>query len=279
MEYQVGWMQPDERKVLESWAKLDKVVKDFTFVWTRWKSWEDAPPVVVRTRDSEIVGFHAVKFTKSGYINSAFQFVLVEHRGRRLAGDMVEFLLRHGLGNGATRLRFRCPVGEDGDVFWQGFGMKPFGYVKGEHFYDLTLEDVESISDLTTGLCDSVTADKRTLGHYGKLGVDVIEPAWESVLPMTPLRLVREMAYGNCMTDGEYWGAFVSKSVPEQLKELQANLDEYDFDKLLLEAKLLNQEEALDLVGGEEQSQLTVVNARGVHYLDKFLEDVFNWSG
>lgn len=167
-------MTAAEKPLLESWRKQDKVVSDFLYVWERWKRWEDAPPVVAVV-GKKPVGFHAVAYTKSGYINSVFQFVLLEHRGKRLAGAMIDYFLKEGRALGATRLRFRCPKDGPGNLCWRGFGVKPFGECPKEYWFDLTLTGVNCLADLIRlgpSLHKTPATDKRTLSWYRRAKVE-----------------------------------------------------------------------------------------------------------
>lgn len=183
----VRHMLPVEKEGLKQWRK-DHTVAEFLFTWERWKKWEESPPIVVLVDGTTLAGFHGVSHTKSGYINSAAQFVAPEHRGKGLAGAMIDFILAKGAIAGATRLRFRTPIGGDGEACWRGFGVIPFGKTEKEHWYDLSLTEVGYITNvpqliaLAEKACLVPTADKRTLGHYRRSGVVPLLKPWQKAL-------------------------------------------------------------------------------------------------
>lgn len=180
-------MYAEEKELLKQWRK-DHTVAEFLFTWERWKKWEEAPPFVVLAGGDMLAGFHGVSHTKSGYINSAAQFVAPEHRGKGLAGAMINALIMEGVQAGLSRLRFRTPIGGDGEACWRGFGVIPFGKTEKEHWYDLSLTGAGLISNaaqlvtLAKLACEIPTTDKRTLGHYRKSKVVPLLRRWQEVL-------------------------------------------------------------------------------------------------
>lgn len=185
----VRYMLPDDRQVLDGFGKLDKVAKDFLYVWTHWKNWEKNPPIVAEV-DGNVVGFHAMSFTKSGYINSAFIFILSDYRGKGIGGKLIDYTIKEGLAHKSTRLRMRCYKGNDGDAFWRGFGMVPIGETEKEYFYDLAIDGVLKVEDLirkAPKLCSSKPTDKRILGFYKKTGLKYYTTAVRLVVDNTPI--------------------------------------------------------------------------------------------
>lgn len=167
---EVRLMSPDEREILRSWRKMypTNVVGDFIFQWYRYRNWENHPPAVAVDDTGRLAGFHGYIITNTGYLNSMFQFVRPEYRGQGIAGAMVEFILAEGLSKGVTRMRMRCPIGKDGDIFWQGFGLKPFGRTDDEHFYDFPLTGVSCLKDLITH-ANELCADRTFKQFYHTL--------------------------------------------------------------------------------------------------------------
>lgn len=161
------FMMPHERDTLLSWRKLDKEVDEFVYCWTLWKNWERFPPIVIRM-GRNLVGYHGVTFSEArgaslSYANSASQFVLPDYRGRKLAGAMVNFLLRQAHTKGCTRLRFRTPLEGPGYDTWRGFGVLPFATGKGNFWFDLTLNHPDG-------------THIATVAHLLKLGGELHHP-------------------------------------------------------------------------------------------------------
>jgi GNAT superfamily N-acetyltransferase len=172
----IRWMEPDEMATIKSWRKLDKEVDEFVFTRTRWKRWETDPPIVCIV-DGELAGYHGCAFTKSGYINSASQFVHPDYRGRQLSGKMIGFMLKEGHKRGMTRLRFRTPHEGPGLDVWTGLGAQPFGRCPKNYWFDLCIEGIGSLKDFIHKapiLHFEATNDNRTLSHYRRNGVEAM---------------------------------------------------------------------------------------------------------
>jgi GNAT superfamily N-acetyltransferase len=176
-------MLPEEQPLLKSWRKKDKEIDEFIFTWTRWKNWEEHPPIVVLS-SGEIAGYHAVSFTKTGYTNSASQFVLPEYRGKRFAGAMIDFLLKESHKRGMKRLRFRTPTEGPGLECWKGFGVEPFAEGDGDYWFDLSIYGIKNLKDfmaVSSELHLQPTEDKRKRGFYRKNNLKILVPAWEKI--------------------------------------------------------------------------------------------------
>lgn len=177
-------MRPEERAIIESWKKDNKIVAELCFVWTRWKRWEDRPPIVA-VYAGQVVGFHAVDYTKSGTLNSVELFVLKEYRRHLLSWLLIDYALREANRLGMRRMRFRCAKGQDGDKFWRGFGLLPIGECEKEYWYDLDISQVPDLAAfrrLGPTLHEVVNQDKRTLGHYRRSGINPLTPAYAAAL-------------------------------------------------------------------------------------------------
>jgi hypothetical protein len=186
---QVRFLQPDEIPLLKSWRKLHKEVDEFVYLWTRYKNWEANPPVVA-LMGGTICGFHGVSFAgpkpKWRYINSMAQFVLEEFRGKRIAGAMIDFILKEGDKRSMHRLRFRCPIGGEGMDCWMGFGVKPFAQCEKDYWFDIDIVGVDSVKELirlASELSNFMipTEDNRRISYYRKSGLKILTPSWKGV--------------------------------------------------------------------------------------------------
>lgn len=181
LEYNVRFMEPHEIEDVKRLKGQGHIVKDFLSNWSWWDNWSKYPPIVLEHATEGIVGFHACTFTQAGYINSYYLWVQRKHRGKRLGGEMVDFMLREGVRRGKERLKFRVPKGGDGEAFWRGFGLEPIGEIEEEYFFDISLDsitDVASLIEHSKANAKDVTEDGRTLGHYKRTGVTFIHPSW-----------------------------------------------------------------------------------------------------
>lgn len=168
VERKLRFMRPDEREIIESWKKKHKIVAEFCYVWTRWKHWETNPPIVAVWK-GDVAGFHAVTFTKSGYMNSLEIFVLEEYRGFMLTWDLLNFSFVEAAKRGAGRLRFRAGKGGNGKQLWDTFGLVPIGECHKDWWYDLDLSQIKDFTGFRKVGRDahkSVTTDKRTISYY-----------------------------------------------------------------------------------------------------------------
>ena len=187
IEYEIGPMQPEERKQLEA-MKDDKFVREFVGVWNSWKGWENYNPVVAARVDTcEVLGFNAHIISKVGYINVVYTWVHPDHREVGLATDMLDYTLFEGLNRGASRLKLRSAKDGNSFYFWSFCGLVPIAESDKEYFYDLSLDgitDIHSLKELGSVGATSVTPDKRTLNAYlklNKLGIEGLmftHPAW-----------------------------------------------------------------------------------------------------
>ena len=178
------FLKPEEIPIIKGWRKLDKEVDEFVFTWSRWKKWETEPPIVA-TVGSLVVGYHGVSFTKSGYANSASQFVLSHYRGRGLAVGMINFLLGECAVRGMSRLRFRCPEGDGGGLaLWRDFlGLQPFATGQGDFWFDINVQPVTCVDDMRqvgSELHLPPTTDKRRLSYYRRAGLTFLFPEYQA---------------------------------------------------------------------------------------------------
>jgi len=157
-----------EQLAIEAMAASDPAVKEFVFLWRRWKNWESHPPIVVLDDSQEspvVVGFHAVSFgTRSRYANSMYQFVMPRMRGQRLGGLMVDYLLALAHVRGCTRLKMKTPFESQGRTFWEGFGLHPFGRDDHHVLFDVSLDGVTCGADLAR--VDSYAVPAPYLAKY-----------------------------------------------------------------------------------------------------------------
>ena len=179
----VRFMEPEEKEELKTWRKLDKEVDEFLFTWERWKKWEGEPPIVILYRGN-LAGYHGVSFNKTRYANSASQFVLEQFRGKRLAGAMIDFLLKEAHRRGLERLRFRTPKSGEGYLCWRGFGVSPFGECEKDYWYDLCIENILCVEDLID--CDKphlpVTDCNRRISLYKRSNVKPLVKEYERLI-------------------------------------------------------------------------------------------------
>lgn len=179
MNYNIDFMKPEQRAVLEGLRYKHKIVSEFVSMWTLWHNWETNLPLVVTTGNI-VVGLYAYSETITGYVNSYFIWIDNDHQGNRLAGELVDVMLEN---HKSKRLKTRVAAGKDGYRFWTGFGVDAIGMIltKDEMLFDFSIVDVHSVADLIKYAKDlnTLTFDKRSLGHYKKLGVKFTSPAWE----------------------------------------------------------------------------------------------------
>jgi GNAT superfamily N-acetyltransferase len=178
------FLLPQEVPLLKGWKKRDKEIDEYVFTMTRWQKWEAEPPIVC-VLGLQIVGYHGVSFTASGYANSMSQFVLPEHRGKGYASAMINFLLTTADERGMSRLRFRTPKSGPGLDVWTGLGAVPFGEAEGDYWFDLRIQGVTSLQKFL-GAARTLhlppTEDKRRIGYYRKAGVQPLIDEYVEVL-------------------------------------------------------------------------------------------------
>lgn len=139
----------EERAQVEALSQLDKSIKDFKFNWQRWQHWHKGNYPIVVTDDQIVIGFHAATFNKRNeYVNSYYQFTSLEYRGKGYGAAMVDFLLFTATKRGQTRLKMQTPKGSDGQKFWMGFGLQPFGYNRDHLFFDVDIDGSSEVFDL-----------------------------------------------------------------------------------------------------------------------------------
>ncbi len=146
-----------ERAAIESLSRQGgAATRDFVYCWHRWGNWDGhhAPIVAVRPPVrpfdvDQVIGFHAAAFGRH-YVNSYYQFLLPECRGQGLGGQMVDLLLRTAAKRGCPRLKFKVPFDSDGQRFWEGFGLRPYGKDAKHYLYDLSLRDVHTNASANT---------------------------------------------------------------------------------------------------------------------------------
>lgn len=126
--------------------KKHPLTKQFEGVWTKFQNWEKHPPIVAWDGEN-IVAFHAATFNKRLYVNSYYQFVDEEYRGKGVAGAMFDFLLKEAHKRKLERWKTTCKIGLDGDQFYQGFGFKPIARDNSFHYYDAYIGDVSCAAE------------------------------------------------------------------------------------------------------------------------------------
>jgi len=135
---------------VEALARSSDAVKDFVFLWRRYRMWPTEPPfIALDGAGGRLLGFHAARFGRL-HVNSFYQLVAAEARGRGVGGAMVDALLAEAIRRGCSRLKFKVHPGNDGHAFWSGFGLRPFATDADEThlLFDISLSGVERASDL-----------------------------------------------------------------------------------------------------------------------------------
>lgn len=136
---EVRFARDDEQAQVEQLAQTDPVIKDFVYVWRRWKNWGRSNPAVALV-DGKIVGFQAVTFgVRNLYVNTYYITVHPDFRGQRIASALMQFILQEARKRGCKRLKLKTkPEGSDGHLFWTKIGAQIVEYV-----YDVSLDDLK----------------------------------------------------------------------------------------------------------------------------------------
>lgn len=163
-----------EQEAVETLSQTDKSTKEFKYLWRRYKNWADerSRPIVA-AHDDDLFGFHAAAFGAL-YVNSYYQLVAAEARGRGVGGQMVEFLLREAQRLGCRRLKFKVPPGSEGQAFWEGFGLRPIGADRAHLLYDASLDGVSCAADLARSEVGAIP--EQAMRRYERSGVRLSIP-------------------------------------------------------------------------------------------------------
>ena len=173
MSVSVGRATLDDQDRVEKLSQSDKAVKEFKYLWRRYGNWGNErsyPIIAVSDEDDLLVGFHAAAFGRF-YVNSYYQLVAPEVRGTGLGGRMVGFLLSEAQRLGCVRLKFKVPHDSEGQRFWEGFGLQPFGKDARHYLYDYSLEGVTKPSDLARAKAQIL---ERDMDRYRLSGIEVL---------------------------------------------------------------------------------------------------------
>lgn len=156
MTIQIRQMRPEDKDQVIALSKnLNKFVKDFSAIWTRWEMWEKNIPFVAADGD-KIVGFHGAVFLKKDYVYTMYIGVDPEYAGRGLAKDMTWAAIKHGQTLGLTRFTAKADTRGGGYKFYTGLGMKPVARSKQEYVFDCEFGSSASIEEFQAKLSSGV---------------------------------------------------------------------------------------------------------------------------
>jgi GNAT superfamily N-acetyltransferase len=171
-----GFMSQEDIPRLPPGHKKNRLTKQFVGVWTRFNNWPGHPPMVAvinKNKENErIIGFHAATFNKKVYINSYYLYVDEAYRGQGIAGELFLFSIIEAQRLGLTRFKNACQIDEAGDVFYQGFGLKPIARDKDHHYYDFSIEGINDINDMRK--CCEVEVPEKAIALHLKKGREII---------------------------------------------------------------------------------------------------------
>lgn len=141
MTYEVRRAAPEERALVEDFARRDPTSRAFPGLWiashdcNRPNYWESYPPIIAEDSGG-IVGLHAfLAGPRTGTLNTYFIVVAPEARGRGVARALLETALVEE-GFGRPWWRWKSAAGGDAEAFWRHLGARPFGRSKtGKELY------------------------------------------------------------------------------------------------------------------------------------------------
>lgn len=140
-------MNPEEREEVVSLSKnLNKYVKEFNSIWTRWKMWDKSPPFVA-VEAGKIIGFHAASFLKKDYVYTLYIGVSPSGSGKGVAKSLTWAAIEHAQTLGLTRFTAKADTRGDGFAFYTGLGMKPVARKGTEFTFDCEFSDSRSMEE------------------------------------------------------------------------------------------------------------------------------------
>lgn len=147
-------MKPEEKDEVVALSKsLNKFVRDFNSIWTRWDMWEKNVPFVA-LKDGKIVGFHGASFLKKDYVYTMYIGVAEEAAGLGLAKKMTWAAIEAAQEQGLTRFTAKADTRGGGYNFYTGLGMKPVARKKTEYTFDCEFGDSKSMEEFRERLKD-----------------------------------------------------------------------------------------------------------------------------
>jgi GNAT superfamily N-acetyltransferase len=147
-------MRPVEKEEVVALSKsLNRFVKDFGSIWTRWKMWDKSPPFVALV-DGKIVGFHGASFLKKDYVYTMYIGVSPEVGGKGIASALTWAAIEHAKTLGLTRFTAKADTRGGGYAFYTGLGMKPVARKKTEYVFDCEFGDSKDMAEFRVRLKD-----------------------------------------------------------------------------------------------------------------------------
>lgn len=147
-------MLPDERTDVISLSKtLNKFVKDFGAIWTRWDMWEKNVPFVA-ILDGKLVGFHGATFLKKDYVYTMYIGVDPACGARGIAKELTWAAIQHGQARGLTRFTAKADTRGGGFGFYTKLGMKPAARNKEEYVFDCEFGNSATMEEFQSRLAD-----------------------------------------------------------------------------------------------------------------------------
>lgn len=138
---------PEEKEAIVALSKsLNKFVKDFNAIWTRWGLWEKSPPFVA-VQDGKIIGFHGASFLKKDYVYTMYIGVSPEAAGLGVAKKLTWAAIAHGQTLGLTRFTAKADTRGGGYSFYTALGMSPVAQNKTEFVFDCEFADSDSLEE------------------------------------------------------------------------------------------------------------------------------------
>lgn len=146
MEIKIIYSDISMRKELEKLGRISRFTKNFEYSWAIWRHWENGNFPIVAIHNKKIVGFNAPGYGLGvSYLDCYFQAVLLEYRGKGIAGRMLKLMFGKACRLKIRRFRLRIMKDNaDAIAFWKGFGMKPFAVREDYLLWDV---DVRGVKD------------------------------------------------------------------------------------------------------------------------------------
>lgn len=166
------------RKAVCDLAKTIPEVRAFPFSWTRWKNWEEYPPIVF-IEGERVLGFSAATFsTRSGYAYEYFIGVDPEARGRRIGWKLVDFMLSQARERGMLRLKLKSETA-GAHKFWASFGLRPFARIGEQLCWDADIAPVAGASGLAEWMLHAdmhAPIPEASMRRWLSTGVEILQP-------------------------------------------------------------------------------------------------------